>query len=211
MLAPSIASWRPRLARRSNPHTSRTVRMPRPARRSAIASMISASGRRAVISPSRSSRPARHSATRRGISRSEFDEPRMQPSSFFSADGEERRGRDLDLLGRSAARRRTRRCRRCASPRVRPTRGSRDPPSRTRSRRRPAGRLAHALAPRHRRSGRAGRSRRTTRPPCGALGQRIATRRCAPRPRGARPAPSRDRCRRVPSPAPSRLRRRAPC
>ena len=46
--------------------------MPRFALRSAIASLTSESGRRAVIRPSRSRRPACHKATSRGISRSEL-------------------------------------------------------------------------------------------------------------------------------------------
>ena len=64
--------------------TWRTVRMPWRACMSAIARLASARGRRPVIIPSRSRRPAFQSASSRGISRWESQLPSRQPISFFS-------------------------------------------------------------------------------------------------------------------------------
>ena len=93
---PTNPFWRPvRVARtggakrrrrtRTVPYIARTVRIPTPASMSVNASLISSSGRRCVINPSRSSCPARQSATMRGMSRSELQLPRKQPTSFFSS------------------------------------------------------------------------------------------------------------------------------
>ncbi len=106
--APTLRGPRPpvRAARSAPPrcsvlvaHSVITVRMPRPARRSSTASLISASGRRAVTRPSRSSRPACQRLIRRGMSRRRVDPAEQAAQQLLLGEGEERRGLDHELLG----------------------------------------------------------------------------------------------------------------
>ena len=62
----------------------RTVRSPRPASRSAMASLTSSRGRRDVTIDSRSSLPACHSATSLGMSRGAQHDPSSEPTRRFS-------------------------------------------------------------------------------------------------------------------------------